>query len=178
MAVNIKQLSTQALDFIYKSGAMGIFKKDTKDKVFEQFINCDLQHLLKTSSRVEYDQKYDQIVDGLHRSVYPFYKENLKITIDNPYSYSSRLLNQFVKLIFSNSYKYKSIEQGIGLLKVIHPIISNQFIENYLPDIKSISDVADSEMYYDIVGYYSYLIDAELNEENQQLLSMLQGITV
>ncbi|MFP8488484.1 hypothetical protein ACKGJO_05230 [Gracilimonas sp. Q87] len=175
---HIKQLSTNALDFIYKSGAMGIFKKGTKEPIFAKFLECDIQELLTSKSLHQYDQTYDQIVKNLHQSLFPLYMDNLKIQKNNPYSYTARLLNQYIKLIFQNLSQYNLSDQTVEIMNVIHPIISNKFIEQYLPNIKSIAEIDGHEMYYELVENYNNLVEEEHEVINKQLLCMLQGIDV
>ena len=83
----------------------------------------DVNQLVNLESRDEYDQWFDDIVLPFHHGLYPLYRDNLVVSMGNPYSYSARLLTQYIKYLSTRTMVYYTDPEG--LLNMIHPIVSN-----------------------------------------------------
>lgn len=161
---------------ILKKGAIGLFKKGTKEEVIE-IIPFHLLEFYRVKDKESFDELFDNNIAELHQQIYPFYRDDLKVTADNPYTYTARLYTQLHKIATIN-YQFSGIGDPERLYGFLHPVISNAFIKSYLTAIKSVTDIKGKDQYYDIVGYYRYLIKQDLNKENENLLTLMKGFDV
>lgn len=156
---------------------LGIFQKGTKDNIIEVLEDVDINQLVNLNSRDEYDEWFEEVLLLFHHELYPLYRENLVISKDNPYSYSARLLTQYLKYLSSRTIVYYTIPDG--LLLMIHPIISNKYLK-YFPDleIKMVNQIKNREHYYEVVDHYRTRMDMDLCKLNEAILEMEFGIDV
>jgi hypothetical protein len=173
----IKELFQYSQRAILTPANLGIFQKGTKDQVIELLEQIDVNQLINLESRKEYDVWFDKIVLSFHEGLFPLYRENLVVTKGNPYSYSARLLTQYLKYLSTRTIvHYVASEILIGL---IHPIISNTYLKSF-PELgfKMVNQIENRMQYYNVIKDYRTRLDMDLCEQNEALLEMDFGIEV
>ncbi|PKD43462.1 hypothetical protein [Rhodohalobacter barkolensis] len=173
----IKELFEYSQRAILTPANLGIFQKGTKDQVIEILEQIDVNQLINLESRKEYDEWFDEIVLPFHVGLFPLFRENLVVSKGNPYSYSARLLTQYLKYLSTRTVVYYvSSEILIGL---VHPIISNKYLRSFSDlGIKMVNQIENREQYYKVIKDYRTRLDMDLCEQNEALLEMDFGIEV
>lgn len=156
---------------------LGIFKKGSNENIIEVLDQVDVNQLVQFNSVDDYDKWFDEVVSSFHHSLYPLYRENLVISMGNPYSYSARLLTQYLKYLSTKTIAYCTIPNELILM--IHPIISNQYLKHF-PDleIRMVNQIKSGLKYYEIVDHYRTCMDMDMCELNKAILEMDFGIDV
>ena len=156
---------------------LGVLKKDSNSKLIEALEEIPLIDLMDLNSTEMYDQWYDVQVAQFHNRVFPLYRENLDVSKDNPYTYSARMTTQYIKNYMIRSFQFN--QDGVANLSIIHPIISNTFIDSF-PElsISKVKDITSKQIYYDVVGYYRHLIAYNYNREADLLVQLKVGIEI
>lgn len=156
---------------------LGIFSKGTTGEVLDVLKQVDINDLAKLNTRKEYDQWYDELVMQFHKELFTSYRDNLIITEDNPYSYSARLLTQYLKYMCTRTIMYCTAPDE--LIGMIHPIISNKYLNSY-PELgfKMVNQIKNRGHYYEIVDHYRVRMDMDLCEQNEAILEMEFGVEV
>lgn len=156
---------------------LGIFQKGTKKDVVDVLEKVDVNQFINLETRDEYDEWFDDVVLSFHHGLYPLFRKNLVVAKGNPYSYSARLLTQYLKYLSTRTMVFYTDPDV--LLNVIHPIISNQYLKSF-PDlgIKMVNQIENREKYYEVIKDYRTRIDMDLCEQNEALLEMDFGVEV
>ncbi|MCC5907053.1 MAG: hypothetical protein JJU13_12635 [Balneolaceae bacterium] len=171
------ELFQRAIQEVITPVNMGIFKKGARDEFIEILNRVNVNPLVDIVTRVEYDQYIDEILIPFHKDIYHLYRSNLVVSIDNPYSYSARILNQYLKTI---TFRALLFNTDLDIyLKIQHPVISNVFLKAFSEmGISIVNQIDGREKYYEVVKYYRDLLDLEICGKNLSLQAMRLGIDV
>jgi len=174
----IQDLFTHAQNEVLTSREYGLLKKGCKEKLISQMDKLDINHMLNITTRAEYDEWFDETAKDFNTKIYPLFRDNLNVDADNPYSYSGRLITQYVKyLTFYSPAFYYDAET---YLRIQHPIISSAFIQAFPSiEIVRISQIKSKEDYYEIVNYYRRLLDRDvIDDESSAIIGLKFGIEI
>ena len=173
----IKEVFEYSQRAVLTPANLGIFQRGAKKDIIDVLEQVDINQLINFESRKEYDEWFDGIVMPFHEGLFPLYRGNLVISEANPYSYSARLLTQYLKYLSTRTIVFYVASES--LLELLHPIISNKYL-NYYPElgIKMVNQVKNREQYYDVVDHYRTRLDMDLCELNNALLEMEFGVEV
>lgn len=163
-------------DVIFSTGVLGLFKKGNKENIIN-IVRFDDDEFGGINSCEEYDEWHTLQVKYFHQKLIPLYKENQKIDPQNPYSYSTRIFNQFIKLYLLQIVDADPTTYG-KFFRYIHPIFTNKFLKALIPDVKSITDL-NKVLYEDIVGLYR-LLSKNPTKDNQahQTIVLIEGLDI
>ena len=152
---------------------LGVLKKDSNSKLIEALEKIPLIDLMALNSTESYDHWYDVQVAQFHNRVFPLYRENLDVSKDNPYTYSARMTTQYIKNYMIRSFQFN--QDGVANLSIIHPIISNTFIDSF-PElsISKVKEITTKQIYYDVVDYYRHLISCNSSYESKTLIALVE----
>jgi len=169
------EIFAEAFKGVLKPVYLGVFKQGTKSEIVSALEKIDLNGCINISDRDSFDNWFDREVVGLHKRLYIYYKDNVRVQIDNPYSYSARLLNAILKYMLIHSIVFFSDLENFMLL--FHPIMSGKFLKggNDL-DIKQVNQIGGKEEYFKLVKQHRDLIDMDLCEENKWMLDLMYGV--
>jgi len=156
---------------------LGVLKKDSSSELIEALEEIPLIDLMDLNSTESYDQWFDIQVGEFHNRVFPLYRENLDVSNNNPYTYSARMANQYIKYYMIRSFQFNQDE--VADLSIIHPIISNTFIDSF-PELSilKVKEITSKQIYYDVVDYYRHLISCNNNGEADLLVQLKVGIEI
>jgi len=156
---------------------LGVLKKDSNSKLIEALDIIPLIDLMDLNSTEIYDQWYDVQVGEFHNRVLSLYRDNLDVSKNNPYTYSARMATQYIKNYMIRSFQFN--QDGVADLSIIHPIISNTFIDSF-PElsISRVKEITNKQIYYDVVGYYRHLISCDFLNESKTLIALEDGTDV
>ena len=171
----MKELIQFAQESMLTPKNLGVFKKEAHSNVAEVLNAVTLDQFINFESRNVFDDWFDEQIAEFHTSLIPYYKDDLKIQEQHPYTHSARLFTEFLKSFCFRTYLFEHDRENY--MYIIHPIISTSFI-NVFPnlEIKRVKDIRDREHYYSIVNHYRYLIDLDLCPENEFLLKLKVGV--
>lgn len=171
-----KELVQNIWDVIFGTGVLGLFKKGNKENIID-IVRFDEDEFISINSCSEYDKWHTLQVKYFHQKLIPLYKENQKIDPQNPYSYSTRIFNQFIKLYLLQIVDADPTTYG-RFFSYIHPIFTNKFLKALAPDVKSITDLTKT-LYEDIVGLYR-LLYRNPTKDNQayQTIVLIEGLDI
>ncbi|MEP1939484.1 MAG: hypothetical protein ABJK11_07980 [Balneola sp.] len=163
-------------DLIFSTGVLGLFKKGSKDTLIDS-IQFDEDEFIGINSCEEYDEWHTHQVGYYHQKLIPLYKENQKIDPQNPYTYTARIFNQFLKLYLLQIVEADPFTYG-KFFEYAHPIFSNKFLKALAIDMKSLTEF-NKELYKDYVGLYRLMTkDPLANEQAYQTVALIEGIHI
>ena len=167
--MTLQQVEQNLIDGIFKMSKLyvltpsnlGIFKSGTKDNILQALDNLDLHILIRLSNRDEYDRWYNEIVREFHKDVFELYRGNLIIEKDNPYSYSARLLNQYLKFLTTRTWLFDF--DGENYIRLLHPILTNKFFKTFHDlGFSMVNQIKGATDYYASVEYSRQIIDGSI----------------
>ena len=174
------QLKTELIkniwDVILSTGVLGLFKKGSKDGLIDS-IQFDEDEFIGINSQKEYDIWHTRQVSYYHEKLLPLYKDNQKIDSKNPYTYTTRIFNQFIKLYILQIVVADPFTYG-KFFEYAHPIFSNKFLKALVSDAKSVTEL-NLTLYKDYVGLYRLLIQDPISDEQAfQTITLIEGIHI
>ena len=171
-----KQLIQNIWGVIFSTGVLGLFRKESKSAIMN-IVQFDELELKELKSLDDYDYWHFIKLKKIHTELFPFYKENQNVDLENPYTYTARIFNQYIKLYWMQVTRLdpKKFER---LYFLIHPIFSNKYLKNLVNEKLSITWF-DEDKYYDHILYYrSYFEDPLCDEVSIHLISLIDGIDI
>lgn len=179
----VTELEVQLIEDLFKYSQnevmtpanLGIIKSGKQNELVNALDNINVNKLINLTSREQYDDWFDEVVEPFHDNLMPVYRDNLTVTEENPYSYSARLLNHYVRILCVRTWLFG--HSGELFIRIQHPKMTNTFLKSF-PEIDAsrVNQIKSREEYYDIVKYYRELIDKDPYEENKPLLEMELGV--
>ncbi len=171
-----KELMQNIWDLIFGTGILGLFNKGSKEKIINIF-RFEEDEFVGINSCQEYDKWHTHMVGYYHKKLIPIYKENQKIDPQNPYTYTTKIFNQFIKLYLLQIVVADPFTYG-KFFEYAHPIFSNKFLKALVTDAKSLTEF-DKELYEDYVGLYRLLIKDPLSDiQAYQTVTLIEGINI
>ncbi len=161
---------------IFSTGVLGIFKKGSKEAIINsiQFDDRDLKEIDKFD---DYDYWHFVNLKEIHKKLLPLYREDLNIDPENPYTYTAKIFNQFIKLYWLQIVNLYPDDFGKHCT-MIHPIFSNKFIKHIVNDNATINFFNEEEYYNHVLYYRSYLKDPLFHELSIQTIALIEGIDI
>ncbi|MCW9705806.1 hypothetical protein [Fodinibius salsisoli] len=147
---------------------LGLLRSGSKEKFAGHLEQINVNKLVYISTRHEYDNWFDCTLLPFHHNMTNIYRDNLKVTQDNPYSYSARVLSRYIKTICFRTWLYDEYEV---YLEIQHPILTNKFLETFSElQIKKVKGISGRSEYYHVIEFYRGMIDRKKNDKNKALL--------
>jgi len=174
----IQDLFKHAQNEVLTSREYGLLKKGCKEQLIAEMGKLDINYIINIETRADYDIWFDETAKEFHTRIYPLFRDNLNVDINNPYSYSGRLITQYVKYL--TFYSPTFFDDAETYLRIQHPIISSAFIKAFpVIEISRISEIKSKEDYYEIVNYYRELLDRDVvDEESSAIFGLKLGIEI
>ncbi|SMO92504.1 hypothetical protein [Fodinibius sediminis] len=149
---------------------LGLLKSGSKKLLVGYLEQINLNELVNISTRDEYDDWFDNTLLPIHMDLFNIYQKSLNVTQDNPYTYSARILTQYIKTLCFRTWLYDDYEI---YLDILHPMLTNNFLESF-PElqIKKVKEISGRSEYYNVIEFYRDMIEQDKNDKNEALIGL------
>lgn len=154
---------------------LGAFDKSTREDVIFALQQLDINTCINITDRETYDEWFHHGVNALHKSLFPLYKDSVIVNLDNPYTYTARLMNATLKHMLIHSVIF--LFEVDNYTRLFHPIFTNKYLRSAPDlDIKLVNQIGCKEEYMKLLKGYRDLLDMEICDENRWLFDLRYGI--
>jgi len=173
-----KDIMTNAQEEILTPKVLEIFQENAHKDLRSKMYKVDLNKLININNRYDYDKWYDQTLSWFHEDIFSMYKDQLKVNENNPYTYSAKFLNQYIRIL--SWYSHHDLSEAVQFFVVQHPVMSKGFFK-VLNDIgfDQLTDIKNRHHYFSAISHYRMIIDEdEFDEYSIGLLNLKLGIDI